>query len=249
MDDYLTRVAEAVRDACAAEAFMETTLAVEYVSAACPGEIISNMILNNIDLQAVIASVPRPEPVSNNAISQLLCAVQYYGSCKWSQGMGLIADPTLADVRAAWDGVYESVQSLYAEAVAAQPAVPGGLLTAADMKHLRRFAECAEDWDTDEHDVSKEAMKRLERAGAVRSLGFGRHETTAFGDAMLAAAPEAPQAADDAATLRVDAERYRWLRDRCGIVEYAAAFGGINAILPSGDRLDVAIDSAKGGAA
>lgn len=36
-------------------------------------------------------------------------------------------------------------------------------------------------------------MKRLERLAAVQSLGFGRHETTAFGDAMLAAAPEAPQ--------------------------------------------------------
>lgn len=73
------------------------------------------------------------------------------------------------------------------------PALPAWLLSADDMKALIRFAECAEDWDTDEHDVSKEAMKRLERLGAVRSLGFGRHETTAFGDAMLAAAPEVPQ--------------------------------------------------------
>lgn len=73
------------------------------------------------------------------------------------------------------------------------PALPVWLLSADDMKALSRFAECAEDMDAGGHDVPKEAMKRLERAGAVRSLGFGRHETTAFGDAMLAAAPEAPQ--------------------------------------------------------
>ena len=89
------------------------------------------------------------------------------------------------------DGLHAMLAA--AELVAVQPTVPDGLLTAADMKHLRRFAECAEDWDTDGHDVPKEAMKRLERLGAVRSLGFGRHETTAFGDAMLAAAPEAPE--------------------------------------------------------
>ena len=46
-------------------------------------------------------------------------------------------------------------------------------------------------------------------------------------------------------TLQADAERYRWLRDRRGIVEYAAAFGGMNAMLPSGDRLDAAIDAAQ----
>ena len=67
------------------------------------------------------------------------------------------------------------------------------MLNVEDKKHLRRFSECAEDSDSGGHDVPKEAMKRLERLGVVRSLGFGRHETTAFGDAMLAAAPEAPQ--------------------------------------------------------
>lgn len=42
-----------------------------------------------------------------------------------------------------------------------------------------------------------------------------------------------------------DAERYRWLRDICGIVEYKQAFGSIGSgMIPSGKRLDVAIDAA-----
>lgn len=45
--------------------------------------------------------------------------------------------------------------------------------------------------------------------------------------------------------LRKDAERYRWLRDSCGIVEYKKAFGGIGSgMLPSGDALDSSIDAA-----
>lgn len=137
MTDHLTRVAEAVRDACAETCNEQHTIAERRPIPAT----ICAMHIGHIDLPAIIASVPRPEPV------------------------------------------------------AAQVVVPGGLLTAADMKALRRFIECAEDCDAGGHDVPKEAMKRLERLGAVRSLGFGRHETTAFGDAMLAAAPEAPQVA------------------------------------------------------
>ncbi|AVY95784.1 hypothetical protein DAI18_18340 [Microvirgula aerodenitrificans] len=104
MADYLTRVAEAVRDACAAEAFMETTLAVEYVSVACPGEIISNMILNNIDLPAVIASVPRPEPVA--------------WIIDWPD------EPELGHHLAENPSRYGRSRGLYAEPVAAQVAVP-----------------------------------------------------------------------------------------------------------------------------
>lgn len=69
----------------------------------------------------------------------------------------------------------------------ADGAVLGSLLPADDMKNLRRFAECCEDFESGGHDVPKADMKRLELAGAVRSIGFGRHETTLFGDATLAA--------------------------------------------------------------
>jgi len=67
-----------------------------------------------------------------------------------------------------------------------------GLLTADDMANLRRFDECCQDSDADGHAVAKPKMKRLELAGVVRSCGFGRHETTAFGDWLLADAPEQP---------------------------------------------------------
>ena len=79
-----------------------------------------------------------------------------------------------------------------------------GLLTDADMANLRRFDECCQDSDADGHAVAKPKMKRLELAGVVRSCGFGRHETTAFGDWLLADAPEAPavQHSDDIAVDR-----------------------------------------------
>lgn len=61
------------------------------------------------------------------------------------------------------------------------------LLSDDDIRRLRRFQEICEDSDADGHDLPKEAVRRLERAGTLRSCGFGRHETTLFGDAILAA--------------------------------------------------------------
>ena len=47
--------------------------------------------------------------------------------------------------------------------------------------------------------------------------------------------------------LRKDAERYRWLRDHCGIVEYKAIAGSIGSrMLPSGENLDAALSAAMG---
>ena len=44
-----------------------------------------------------------------------------------------------------------------------------------------------------------------------------------------------------------DAERYRYLRDRCGVVEYKAIAGSIGpGMLPSGEKLDVAVDAVMG---
>lgn len=59
------------------------------------------------------------------------------------------------------------------------------ILTDEDMRQLRRFHEICEDSDAGGHDLPKEAVKRLERAGALRSCGFGRHEITLFGDYLL----------------------------------------------------------------
>lgn len=61
------------------------------------------------------------------------------------------------------------------------------LLSDDDIRRLRRFQEICEDSDAGGHDLPKEAVRRLERAGALRSCGFGRHETTLFGDAILVA--------------------------------------------------------------
>lgn len=45
--------------------------------------------------------------------------------------------------------------------------------------------------------------------------------------------------------VKKDAARYRWLREDCGIVEYKSAFGSIGSgMLPCGDELDAAIDTA-----
>lgn len=44
-----------------------------------------------------------------------------------------------------------------------------------------------------------------------------------------------------------DAERYRYLRDRCKVVEYKAIAGSIGpGMLPSGEKLDVAVDAVMG---
>lgn len=59
------------------------------------------------------------------------------------------------------------------------------ILSTEDMRRLRRFQEICEDSDADGHDLPKEAVRRLEQAGALRSCGFGRHEITGFGEFLL----------------------------------------------------------------
>ncbi|MEX5385587.1 hypothetical protein WCE10_21370, partial [Cronobacter muytjensii] len=54
-----------------------------------------------------------------------------------------------------------------------------------DLAALKRFEECASDFDSGGHDVPKPAMARLREIGVVQSIGFGRHQTTAFGDYVL----------------------------------------------------------------
>jgi len=70
-------------------------------------------------------------------------------------------------------------------AAAEQPDTARTILTDEDMRRLRRFHEICEDSDAGGHDLPKEAVQRLERAGALRSCGFGRHEITLFGDYLL----------------------------------------------------------------
>ncbi len=55
----------------------------------------------------------------------------------------------------------------------------------SDIKALKRFKEICDDFDADGHDLRKEQVKRLEQIGALRTLGFGRHEITLLGDFIL----------------------------------------------------------------
>jgi hypothetical protein len=54
-----------------------------------------------------------------------------------------------------------------------------------DLAALKRFHECASDFDSGGHDVSRQAMSRLTEIGVCRHLGFGNHQTTSFGDYIL----------------------------------------------------------------
>lgn len=63
-------------------------------------------------------------------------------------------------------------------------------ITPIELKALGRVRECCEDSASGGHDVPKEMMQRLMAVGVVRTLGFGRHETTEFGDWVLAQPPE-----------------------------------------------------------
>ena len=52
-----------------------------------------------------------------------------------------------------------------------------------DLAWLIRFVETSE--DDNSYDTPKGALKRLIELGVVRSLGFGRCTTTAFGDWLV----------------------------------------------------------------
>ncbi|WP_084299832.1 hypothetical protein [Microvirgula aerodenitrificans] len=146
MDDYLTRVAEAVRDAV-----LDETVIVEMPA-------LRTVCRDRIDLPAVIASVPRPEPVA------------------WRHSHTHSLHDLAADVELA-DGD-EWAEPLYAEPVAAQPAVPGEI-DCSDAPYMPADME--------------------------PDLAY-RDGWNACRDAMLAAAPEAPQ---PAAARDVLAERQR----------------------------------------
>lgn len=53
-----------------------------------------------------------------------------------------------------------------------------------EMAMFNRFCEICEDFEAGGYDVPKEMMNRLACIGLVRSCGFGRYETTEFGDTV-----------------------------------------------------------------
>lgn len=60
-----------------------------------------------------------------------------------------------------------------------------GWLLPDDLAALQRFHECATDFDSGGHDVPKAQVARLVEIGVLRSIGFGRHMVTSFGDYVL----------------------------------------------------------------
>lgn len=83
-----------------------------------------------------------------------------------------------------WRFGYSGLQNFAVALLSAAPA-QGKWLTEEDMAWLIRFSETCEDCDAGGYDVPKDRMRRLAEIGAVRSLGFGRYETTAFGNYVV----------------------------------------------------------------
>lgn len=84
-------------------------------------------------------------------------------------------------------------------------------------------------------DAAREEIARLKAENAGLKTGYAAFEQV---NAGLKAEME---------VLLKDAERYRWLRDQCGIVEYKAIAGSIGSgMLPSGESLDAALSAVMG---
>jgi hypothetical protein len=64
-------------------------------------------------------------------------------------------------------------------------------ISTEELQALGRFRDCCEDPDAGGHDVPKAMVQRLMAIGALRTLGFGRHMTTDYGDWVLAHPPAA----------------------------------------------------------
>lgn len=82
---------------------------------------------------------------------------------------------------------------------------------------------------------------------AIRSLRGDGADLMAERDRLSAENETLVAAAQALRNDQADAERYRYLRDRCGVVEYKAIAGSIcPGMLPSGETLDVAVDAVMG---
>lgn len=92
------------------------------------------------------------------------------------------------------------------------------------------------DWQRDQASLEEHIAAQFSHVNAENGALRGQVEALQRG---------AGQLQDQNEALRKDAERYRWLRDGCGIVEYKAIAGSIGpGMLPSGQVLEDAIDAA-----
>ena len=110
----------------------------------------------------------------------------------------------------------EKLETFHAADEALQEALPPESVLAmiAEVEHLTVVAQTS---------IAQASEAAKEMAGARMTLGNLKAENEA---------------------LRKDAERYRWLRDACGVVAYKKIAGSIGpGMLPSGERLDCVIDA------
>lgn len=190
MDDYLTSVAEAVRDACAETCNEQHTIAERRPIPAT----ICAMHIGHIDLPAVIASVPRPEPAA------------------WLFRHPAAGYLTVTDSGNATD---DGVFPVYAEPVAAQVAVPeqwqavarecvshldDGRTQPALSRSLRKLSAMLDSSVAPPVSVSHgwKLVPVEPTPGMLMAAGAAVHAATYWHRAycaMLAATPEAPQVA------------------------------------------------------
>lgn len=115
----------------------------------------------------------------------------------WKEKMEAILSagqaPTYDDLEEALAGALieraELVNTLIcksAELAARTVAMPE--ITQAEHESFSRFCDCCEDLDAGGHDVPKKMMVALVHIGLVRPIGFGRFQTTTFGDCVRDAA-------------------------------------------------------------
>lgn len=175
MDDYLTRVAEAVRDAV-----LDETVIVEMPA-------LRTVCRDRIDLPAVIASVPRPEPVAwvatytEDGTSRVIFAGD-------SDLAGLHEHPDC------W-----GLKPLYADAVAAQPAVPVGY-DPKEIDNVFSTLRYVIGLNPGKKAPTAHCQDIIERVASWSDMGkfhpmYSQFRAAAADRAMLAAAPEAPQVA------------------------------------------------------
>lgn len=131
--------------------------------------------MTNIELDALQALAPCPFcKRSDIGLYSSDFQVTCHGECHDCGAKGP-TEETEAQAIAAWNRRADTGKS--AEACE--------YLTEYDFASLFRFNEICEDSDADGHDVPGAAMKRLEQIGVVRTMGFGRHEMTAFGHFVI----------------------------------------------------------------
>lgn len=121
-----------------------------------------------------------------------------------------------------------------------------------DKEKLKAMAECATGF-TDMSlapDVVLDLLAEIEKLEAAKNTVECRFEVSedtlsTIRGCLREAEIDIDQLKAENEALRKDALRYRWLRDGCGVVEYKAIAGSIGpGMLPSGDKLQAAIDAA-----